>query len=495
MADGEQGKGWNITPGIIARAQQRWRHDRLIERVPEIFRCPEMPKRTIAPAAKIAQDGAFYGDFEFAQSVTPYGGYGEAAGFVGYALLGELAQRPEYRMMVEALARDMLREGWRLNSSGDGAKTKGRLKQIDARMKELRCRPLLKKAVELDGYFGRGHVYVDLKGVSVQGRALPLVLDKRTVAKGQLKRFGFVEPIWAYPLMYNSTDPTRDDFFVPQTWMVMNYEVHRTRLMTIASRWVPDILKPAYAFGGLSLSQVARPYVDNWLRTRDSVGDIVHSFSLTILKTNLATLLQKGGPDGQGLYDRMDMFNLLRDNRGIMAVDKDSEEVEQVNTPLSELADLQAQAQEQMCSVSHTPVIKLLGLTPKGLNTSTEGELLSWDDWVAASQVAMLDEPLHAMLQFVQLDLFGEIDPDVAHEWLPLRQMDDEAMARIRKTSAEADDIYLQAGVVAPEEVRGRLVADRSSGYNELDPEALPDPPEHDETTDPDPAKDDDDDE
>jgi phage-related protein (TIGR01555 family) len=447
-----------------------------------------VPKRTIHPDVKIAQDGAFYGDWDFCNGITPYSGYGEAAGFVGYAVLGELSQRPEYRMMVEVLARDMLREGWRLNTGGDGPKSKQRLAKIDARVKELRCRPLLKKAVELDGYFGRGHIFTDLKGVGVRDRKLPLVLDAKTVQKGQLRRFGFVEPIWAYPLMYNSNDPLRDDFFVPQTWMVMNVEVHRTRLMTIASRWVPDILKPAYAFGGLSLSQIARPYVDNWLRTRDSVGDIVHAFSLTILKTNLAVMLQRGGPDGKDLYERMDLFNALRDNRGIMAVDKDSEEVEQINTPLGELSDLQAQAQEQMCSISHTPVIKLLGLTPKGLNTSTDGEMLAWDDWVAASQVAMLDEPLHAMLQLIQLDLFGEVDPDIGHEWLPLRQMDDEAMARIRKTSAEADDIYLQAGVVAPEEVRGRLVADRSSGYNELNPDELPEPPEHDDEGDPPPG-------
>ncbi|MGF6605041.1 hypothetical protein P3T23_009802, partial [Paraburkholderia sp. GAS448] len=48
------------------------------------------------------------------------------------------------------------------------------------------------------------------------------------------------------------------------------------------------MLKPAYAFGCLSLSQIAKPYVDNWLRTRQSVSDLLHSFSTMVLKTNLA---------------------------------------------------------------------------------------------------------------------------------------------------------------------------------------------------------------
>lgn len=479
MADGEK-RGWGIGTGVLASAKQRWRHDKLVARTPAVFRCPEVPRRTVDRDVKIAQDSQFYGDWDFCNEMTPYTGYGEAAGFVGYALLGELAQRPEYRMMVEALSREMLREGWMLVSGGDGPKTKKRTAAIDARMEQLHTRPVLKRSVELDGFFGRGHVYIDLKGVVKRdAKKLPLVLDKRTVEKGQLKRFGVIEPIWAYPLMYNSNDPTREDFFVPQTWSVMNDEIHRTRLLTIASRWVPDILKPAYAFGGLSLTQVARPYVDNWLRTRDSVGDIVHAFSLTILKTNLQSMLQAGGGlMGKDLFERMELFNALRDNRGLMVTDKDTEEVEQINTPLSGLADLQAQAQEQMCSVSKTPVIKLLGLTPKGLNTSTEGEVLTWDDHVAASQAAMLDEPLRVMLELVQLDLFGEVDPDIKAVWNPLRQMDDEAMARIRKTSAEADQIYFEMGAVGNDEVRRRLATDRSSGYNDLNPDEMPEPPE-----------------
>jgi hypothetical protein len=48
----------------------------------------------------------------------------------------------------------------------------------------------------------------------------------------------------------------------------MSREVHRSRLLTFIGRELPDILKPAYAFGGLSMSQMLKPYVDNRLRSR-----------------------------------------------------------------------------------------------------------------------------------------------------------------------------------------------------------------------------------
>lgn len=483
-ADGGEGvlaKVKRVSETAIGLARHGSRHAMLKASVPEVYRCPDAPKCVIDPKRKLAQDSQFYASFG-GYLDGAYDGY-NAVGFMGYPILSDLSQRPEYRTMTETIAEEMLREGYEIVSRDEAKDDEraDRIKVIGEELERLGVRALLQKVLEHDGYFGRGHIYIDL-GVGDDRAALEerLVYSAKTIAKGSLKGFKTVEPIWAYPMAYNSNDPLREDFFVPQTWVVMDKTVHRTRLLTIVSRKVPDILKPAYSFGGLSMTQLARPYVDNWLRTRDSVGDIVHSFSMTILKTNTGTLLQGG--DGENVLARVDYMNATKDNRGCVVVDKDSEEIEQINTPLTGLDALQAQAQEQMCSVSHTPVIKLLGLTPTGLNTSTDGEMVAWDDYVAARQTAVLDDPMRVILKVVQLNRFGDVDESIVHRWLPLRQMDGEARARIRKTSADADQIYLSEGVVSPEEVRARLATDPDSGYDALDPAELPEPPEETET-------------
>lgn len=66
-------------------------------------------------------------------------------------------------------------------------------------------------------------------------------------------------------------------------------------MIDLISRPVPDMLKPAYNFGGLSLVQIAEPYVNNWLRTRDSVGDMLHSFSLSGIMTDMSQALTGKG--------------------------------------------------------------------------------------------------------------------------------------------------------------------------------------------------------
>src|SRR5262249_14804877 len=149
--------------------------------------------------------------------------------------------------------------------------------------------------------------------------------------KGMLRGFKPVEPVWTYPTNYDSIDPLTDDWYDPKTWFVMGKEIHKTRLLRFVGREVPDLLKPAYSFGGLSMSQMAMPYVNNWLRTRQSVADIINAFSVFNLKTNLSESLQVGG---EILNERMEIFNNFRDNKGVFLTDKEMEDFANISAPL-----------------------------------------------------------------------------------------------------------------------------------------------------------------
>jgi phage-related protein (TIGR01555 family) len=246
----------------------------------------------------------------------------------------------------------------------------------------------------------------------------------------------------------------------------MGRTVHASRMLMFISRPVPDLLKAAYSFGGLSLSQLAEPYIRHWLRTRDSVSDIVHSFSVSGLATNLEATL--GGGDGTDLIKRAQLFNQTRDNRGLMLLNKESEEFFQFNTPLSGLDALQAQAQEQMSAVSSIPLVKLLGITPSGLNASSDGEIRVFYDYIH-SQQEIHREPLKRAIDLIQLSEFGEIDPDIDFKFVPLYQLSEAEEAAARKSEADADAVWIGAGVISADEVRARLAADPSSPYNGLD--------------------------
>lgn len=398
-------------------------------------------------------------------------------GFIGYPRLAELAQISEYRSVTETTASEMTRQWIEIKSVGDDDNSE-KIKQIEECYEKLNIRDVFRKAIESDGFFGRGQIMIQMKGQDNDKLGNPLLLTSKTIGKGCLKALVPIEPMWTAPAQCNTTDPTAEDFYKPKTWFVMGREIHRDRLFTLISRPVPDLLKSAYNFGGVSMSQLMMPYVDRWLRTVDSVSDLLHSFSLSGIKTDMSTILSGGCDEEVNMTLRAEVYNRFRDNRGLMMLDKDNEEFFQFNTPLSGLDALLAQSQEQLAMPSHTPLVKLLGVTPSGLNASSEGEIAVYYDYIKALQENILRDPLDKVLKLVQLHLFGEIDDSITFSFVPLAQMDESQLATIRKSDSDRDVAYIQAGVISAEEVRGRLASDTDSGYNGIDVEDVPEMPD-----------------
>lgn len=436
------------------------------------FTLPRVMPGVIPQTAQMACDSATTAQYAFAwqQGIVT-----EGLQAFGYSYLAELAQRSEYRRPAEIFAKELTRKWIKLRSVGDDSGDKSEIiAQINAELERLDARAKFREALEQDGFFGRSQIFLDT-GVEGDELKSPLVESKQKIRKGSLKRLVVIEPMWTYPNVYNSTNPLKPDYFKPQEWYVMGQGIHASRLLTIVSREVPDILKPAYSFGGLSLIQMGKPYVDNWLRTRQSVSDLINNFSKNGLKTNMNTVLNDGNADD--LVRRVALMNRLSSNNGTMVLDKDTEEFFNVSVPLGSLDHLQAQAQEHMAAVFGIPLVILLGITPTGLNASSDGEIRAFYDWVHAQQEAVIAPKLTKLINLIQLSLFGGVDEDIKFEFEPLWQMDGEALARVRKSDAEAGVAYIDAGVISTEEERARLADDPQSGYNGLDPADLPEPP------------------
>lgn len=395
-------------------------------------------------------------------------------GFPGFAYLSQLATRAEFRQMAAALSTELTREWIEFTSAqDDGTDSSGKIKAIEAEFKRLNVRGVIQRAAEHDAFFGRAQVFIDIRGAD---RGTPLILDPRTIQPGSLQSVAPVEAIWTTPATYNALDPVAPDFYRPSKWFMLGQEVHASRLMTVATRPLPDILKPAFNFSGMSLSQLAEPYVDNWLRTRQSVADLLNNFSITALATSMDQVLQ-GDDDGASLFARAQLFTATRSNKGLMLLDKEREDLVQINTPLSGLHELQAQSQEHMCSVSRLPSIILTGISPSGLNASSDGEIRAFYDWISAQQEAYWRAPIETILKTVQLSLFGEIDPDISFEFVPLYQMTPAEEADIRAKDGATACAYVDHGILDPSEIRQKLARDPSSGYHGIDADAVIVPP------------------
>lgn len=420
-------------------------------------------------APSIAMDSC---SLAFTSGMFPVGS--SIQGFPGFPYLSNLATRAEYRAFASVLSTEVTREWIKFTdaSEDEDNRTSEKIKMLEAEFKRLNVRGVFQKAVEHDCLFGRAQIFIDITGAD---RNTPLILSPKTIRKGSLARVSPVEAIWTTPSSYNTLDPAAADFYEPAHWFMLGQEVHASRLMTIVTREVPDILKPAFSFAGISLSQLAEPYVDNWLRTRQSVSDLINNFSITALSTDMGQMLTDCD-DGASVHARAELFTLMRSNKGLMLLDKGSEELGQINTPLSGLHELQAQSQEQMCSVSRIPAVILTGVSPSGLNVSTDGDVRIFYDWIAAQQEAFWRYPVETIMKAAQLSLFGEIDPDIGIEFCPLFQMSEKEQSDIRMQDANTAVALIGASVIDPSEERERLARSPSNGYQGLDISVVPVP-------------------
>jgi uncharacterized protein len=435
------------------------------------WKIPRPPPRVAPESALMAMDDAMSGNFGWMVNSQ----FSEGLEFFGYPYLAELTQRAEYRRPAEIIAKAMTMKWIKIQATGEQDKS-DKIKQIEEVLESLEAQDRFQMMALHDGFFGRGQLFIDM-GTNREPGELKTALTvtrEKIDAKG-IRNLQPIEAMWSYPNQYNSNEPLEKDFFKPETWFVMGTEVHHTRLMTMVSRAVPDMLKPTYAFGGLSLTQIAKPYVDNWLRTRQSVSDLIHNFSVMALKTDLGDLLNMG--TGQQIFNRADLFNRARDNRGLFLLNKESEELDNISVPLGTLDALQAQTQEHMAAVTGIPLIILFGITPSGLNATADPELKEFARTILANQENLFRRPITRVIRMIQVAKWDGWDPQITFKFEPLMPEDMKELAETFKVKADADDVLIQAGVITPQESRQRLADEEDSPYAGLDVTMVPEPP------------------
>ena len=421
----------------------------------EQYYFPELPDCVAPKGHVLAMDS-------MCQQMAGYAGLEPQfySGFIGYPMLSQMAQSSEYRAVAETNAEEMTRE-WGKVKGGDDQK---KMEQIEAELERLNVRDLMRKHIENDHLYGGSQMFIRIKGQEDK-TSLPLLLEPTGVGKGKLEGFTVIEPIWTTPSVYNSIDPTQPDFFKPTQWYVMGKQIHCDRLMTLIMRPVPDMLKPAYNFRGISMSQLMKPYVQRFQRTVDSVSDLVHTYSMTGLKTDMASILSGGKGGANQLTARMQIFSRYKNNQNVMITDKDTEEFFQLNTPLTTLDALQSQAHEQLATPAKIPLVKLLGLTPSGLNANSDGEIRVYYDHVAALQTAHILPQMQVILRLIQLNLFGIVDENVFFQFNPLYQLTAQEQAAANLIKAQTAQIYMQEGVLDQETVLKQLSNDDDGDY------------------------------
>ncbi|MFP3652284.1 MULTISPECIES: DUF1073 domain-containing protein [Burkholderia] len=413
------------------------------------------------------------------------GGFNQLSGvdFIGYAALSLLSQHPLIRAMVETLADEMTRKWIEFGGQGSEESDTKRVQALQAATEKFHLKKAFNRSAKKTGYFGGCMLYVDMGDDTRSPDGLaeiktPLTLDSAKIPKGSFKGFRLIEPINCYPAPYNADNPLAADYYQPNAWLVQGRQVHASRLLHFTQNEPPVLLKPAYNFFGIPLAQMALDYVDRFDTVRIAVAKLVKRFSTSILKTDMSQILNGGGyDDAASLQARARIWSMFGSNDGLMALDMEKEDFVQANTPLSGLSDIVSQQLELLAAISRTPAVKLLGIAPRGFNSTGEYDEANWYDHVASQQSIVFGDNLDRAIKIIQLSENGQIDDDLTHKFVPLHEQSEAEKATNRKQNADTFAIYFDRGVIGNEEERARLAADPDSGYDSIDVDQMPEAP------------------
>jgi len=394
-------------------------------------------------------------------------------GFIGYQACAMISQHWLVSKACTIPARDSIRKGWEITIN-DGTEISPEIldaiRQADNR---FRLKQNLLEFVKFGRTFGIRIAMFKVESTDPLYYEKPYNADGVTL--GSYKGISQIDPYWVAPELSGSAagDPSAMDFYEPMFWNISGKRIHKSHLIIMRGDDVPDILKPTYLYGGVSVPQKIYERVYSAERTANEAPLLVMTKRTNVLKTDAAAAIAN-----QAAFETaMNTHAYYRDNYGIKVIDKDNEEMLQFDTALGDLDSVIMTQYQLVASVANVPVTKLLGTTPKGFNASGEYEEASYREELESIQTfdlaPLIDRHHELLIRSFIAPKFNIAPFTTECVFNPLDSLTELEQAEINLKQAQTDQALQMAGAIDGADIRARIISDPKSGYNGIELEEV----------------------
>ena len=386
--------------------------------------------------------------------------------FIGYQTMAMLAQNWLIAKACDQVGKDAVRKGWSVTSNGSEQLPPEVIDAIRKHDKRLKIKKQIREMLYFGRVFGVRHVMFDIDSQDPEFYEKPFNPDGITA--GSYRGITQIDPYWISPVLTedSANNPASRHFYEPTYWTIQGRKVHRSHLIIFKGTEVPDILKPTYRYGGLSIAQLIFERVYAAERTANEAPQLAQTKRETVLKTDVKKALSN-----QEAFDTtMQTWANTRDNYGVRVIGLD-DEATQIETSLADL-DATIMTQYQLvASIAGVPITKLLGTVPKGFNATGEYDEASYHETLESLQEAepteLLDRHYLCLLRS-EIEPKFKIRPEITVVWEALDTMTAKEQAEVNEIKARTGQTLVQSGAIDGMDERERITADPKSGYNGL---------------------------
>ena len=351
---------------------------------------------------------------------------------------------------IDLIVDDMVRQWISIPEDTDG--------KVLNYLKALKAKKEFKNALRTSKLFGGALIFMVIEDNKLPNEPVDI---KNIKAIHKLKYFSR-KHVTIDSLNYYQ-DATQANYGDPQFFTVNvngKFEVfHESRCLVFTGEYYPQdelAINPGYEkYWGLSILQSLHEAFEDYGLALQALFRSLLKANIDVLKIkNLMQLLTS--KDGQKQLDaRAQIFDLAKSVSTTLLLDND-ESFESVSQVLTGAADIFAKLQETLAGMTGVPSTILFGTSAKGLQADGSGEMRIYYDKIKSDQEEHLLSQLEKLVGLISYAQDSKLSQDVDYsiEFNSLWQNNDEEKVKMRAEQAKTDEIYINTGVVDPNEIR-----------------------------------------
>ncbi len=353
-------------------------------------------------------------------------------------------------MAVDAPAEDMTRSGIEIESTLEPSAKDAMQEAIQ----DLGIWQSLNQVIKWSRLYGGALGYIVLDG---QDPESPLELD--SIAEGQFKGIMPLDRWMVQPTMGQLITQLGLSYGLPKYYDLVQTvatddnwpRIHHSRVVRMTGIELPFNQKQAEMFWGESVIERIYDRLVSFDSTTAGAAQLVYKAHLRVLKIEgLRNIIAAGGPAMAGLTAQMANMRLTQANEGITLLDTTDEfEVQQYS--FSGLSDMMLQFSEQISGALQIPLVRLLGQSPGGLNSSGESDLRTYYDHLAKQQETKLRAPLVKILDVISRSTLGKPLPKgFRFRFNPLWLVTEKEKADIAASTTDSVIKAVESAIITP---------------------------------------------
>lgn len=402
-----------------------------------------------------------------------YSGNNYGLRFKGFYYLSLLIEDPIISSVIDVLSNDIIKNfGEIVYIGADDPNIKKedmqeKIKIINKRFDDLKVTDILEQAIQTSLLLGGCGIFIEIANDTNSSELSNPIAGK--LSKELLKsitNLKIVDPSFMIPTEYNATNPLNKSFYNPQKWMVLENEVHCSRIPQIIFQKLPYFIRPMYNFQGLSLSQKLEPLINDFYSVKSNIVKITKRMRTFIVMSDLTSLFDPNctTEETESVINRMKQLK-NGDTLTHMLLDKDKEDFKDISSSISGLSDLLSTFAEQICVASQTPISKTWGQTPKGLNSTGDGDMNNYYDMIAGNQRNMAYPFIKYLIELLCIEQFGSEIDGIDFRFNPIKNVNPREKAEIQNLKANEFATLVNIGAITQNDVKKALL---NNDFNEF---------------------------